>query len=102
MADLKDEIARLIEDAQEAAYKRGWDDAVAAMLRAAAQPSGAGFQTQVSAEPRRTGRPASNAVHMTEATVNAAPGRKGVEVVKAVQLIEPSIPERTVRTALRR
>jgi len=39
---------------------------------------------------------------MTEATVNAAPGRKGVEVVKAVQLIEPSIPERTVRTALRR
>jgi len=108
MADLKDEIARLIHDAEQAAYRRGWSDALDNIRRdieARSQqghPSPNGFQTEVYTEPRRTGRPASNAVHMVEATVNASPGSKGVEVVKAVQLIEPTIPERTVRTALRR
>jgi hypothetical protein len=102
MADLKDQIASLIHDAEEAAYRRGWDDAVAAILKAAAPPA-SGFQTEVSAESRRaTGRPASNAVKLVEASVNAMPGKKGVEVVKDVQMVDASIPERTVRTALRR
>jgi hypothetical protein len=28
MSDLKEEIARLIQTAEEAAYQRGWDDAL--------------------------------------------------------------------------
>jgi hypothetical protein len=50
----------------------------------------------------RTGRPASAAITVVEDCITASPGKKGVEVVKAVHLADPSIPERTVRTALRR
>jgi hypothetical protein len=103
MSDLKEEIARLIQTAEEAAYQRGWDDALAAVLKAAAKPSVSGFQTEESAEPRKTGgRPATNAVRLVETSVSGVPGKRGVDVVKDVQAIDPSIPERTVRTALRR
>jgi hypothetical protein len=106
MTDPKDQIARLVQDAEEAAYKRGWEDALAAMRRAtdavAQHIIPAAFQAHVSAEPRRTGRPASAAIGVVEDCINQSPGKKGVDVVKAAQLIDPSIPERTVRTALRR
>jgi hypothetical protein len=54
------------------------------------------------ATPRRTGRPSSNAIEVVEDCISASPGKKGVDVVKAAQLVDPAIPERTVRTCLRR
>jgi hypothetical protein len=111
MTDTKDQIARLVQAAEEAAYRRGWEDACAAIKRAADTTKRSdiapGWQAEVivepvEIEPRRTGRPASAAIGVVEDCITASPGKKGVEVVKAVQLVDPSIPERTVRTALRR
>ncbi len=118
----KDEIARILEAAEEAAYKRGWDDACEAMKEAADSVQASRLvppdasHTSVSStythtiahalvmtpHHGRTGRPASAAIVVVEDCINASPGKKGVEVVKAVQLVDPTIPERTVRTALRR
>src|SRR5207253_95134 len=56
----------------------------------------------ITTEPRKTGRPSSNTIEVVEDCINAAPGQKGVDVVKAAQLIDASINERTVRTCLRR
>lgn len=107
MTDPKDQIAAIVQAAEEAAYKRGWNEACAAMKMAAdAITNNAnawrGFQTEVLVEPRKNGRPASAAIMVVEDCIIASPGKKGVEVVEAVHLIDPSIPERTVRTALRR
>lgn len=114
MADAKDQIAQIIQAAEEAAYKRGWDDACDAMKHAAdevkashfypptAEEMSVGGDVNIAPPPGRTGRPASAAIVVVEDCINASPGKKGVEVVKAVQLVDPSIPERTVRTCLRR
>lgn len=111
MADAKDQIAQIVQAAEEAAYRRGWEDARHAVMRAAdalkrgaeaaANRQAEMFEATVE-EPRKTGRPASAAIVVVEDCINASPGKKGVEVVKAVQLVDPAIPERTVRTALRR
>jgi hypothetical protein len=112
MTNPKDEIARLLEAAEEAAYKRGWDDACDAMKEAADSVKAGHFYPPTADEMRepvlvtphhgRTGRPASAAIVVVEDCINASPGKKGVDVVKAVHLIDAGIPERTVRTALRR
>jgi hypothetical protein len=123
MTNAKDEIARLVQAAEEAAYQRGWDDACEAMKEAAdsvrrfitpaasashthtADPISAATHTYTLVKTPhhgRAGRPASAAIVVVEDCINASPGKKGVEVVKAVQLVDPQIPERTVRTALRR
>jgi hypothetical protein len=109
MTDTKDQIAALVQAAEEASYRRGWEDACAAIRTAAdavrAVDMAPGTEVEVtveSAAPRRTGRPPSVTIQVVEDCINAAPGRKGVEVVKAAQMIDPMIPERTVRTALRR
>ncbi|MGM5020522.1 MULTISPECIES: hypothetical protein [unclassified Tardiphaga] len=111
MTNPKDEIARLLESAEEAAYKRGWDDACEAIMKAAGTskadyflppPAEGAEETATMATPRRTGRPSSNAIEVVEDCISASPGKKGVDVVKAAQLVDPAIPERTVRTCLRR
>jgi hypothetical protein len=114
MTDPKDQIARLVQDAEEAAYRRGWNDACAAMIKAADSaktlpwskvPTSDNEANSVLVVPhhaRTGGRPASATIGVVEDCITASPGRKGVEVVKAAQMIDPSIPERTVRTALRR
>jgi hypothetical protein len=107
MADPKDQITALVQAAEQAAYHRGWADALAALRHAAEAviapdvdhtPS----QTPARSEPRKTGRPASATIQVVEDCINASPGKKGVDVVKAAQMVDPHIPERTVRTALRR
>ncbi|HEY2884412.1 MAG TPA: hypothetical protein VGJ08_04290, partial [Rhizomicrobium sp.] len=107
MADLKDKIAEMIQAAEEAAYRRGWDDAFAEMKQAVETVRRSGGMIEVtmpppSPPPRRSGRPASATIGVVEQCINSAPGMKGVQVVKAAQLIDPSIQERTVRTSLRR
>jgi hypothetical protein len=111
MTDLKDEIARMIEAAEEAAYQRGFKDAcdrarLAVNAVADTITFNKGWSAEVLIEPgepvRKTGRPASPAITVVEECINASPGKKGVDVVKAVHLVNASIPERTVRTCLRR
>jgi hypothetical protein len=113
MTDPKDQIARLVQDAEEAAYKRGWDDACDAMKQASDSVKASYFHPPTAEEMNvdvlmvvphhsRTGRPASAAIVVVEDCITASPGKKGVDIVKAVHLVDPSIPERTVRTALRR
>lgn len=107
MADPRDEIARIIESAERAAYERGWRDATDAITGAAEQakrPSGAVVAPEKPSPPtpRRTGRPSSPAIRIVEDCITATPGMKGVDVVKAAQSIDGTIKERTVRTCLRR
>jgi hypothetical protein len=112
MTDPKDQIARIVQDAEEAAYKRGWDDACDAMKKSTDTVKASYFHPPTAEEMNvdvlivshhgRTGRPASAAIGVVEDCINASPGKKGVDVVKAVQLIDSAIPERTIRTALRR
>lgn len=112
MPDTKDQIARLVQAAEEAAYRRGWEDACAALKETVDAvkanyfnpPTNAEMSETVKVTPHhgRTGRPASVAINVVEDCINRAPGMKGVEVVNAAQHIDASIPERTVRTALRR
>jgi hypothetical protein len=109
VTDPRDEIARIIADAERAAYRRGWSDAIAAMAVAADQlrdpnivppPAPATPSPERTAAPR--GRPSSNAMQVVEHVITTMPGMAGVEVVKTAQRIDPAIKERTVRTCLRR
>jgi hypothetical protein len=113
MADPKDQIAALVQAAEEAAYKRGFKDACDRMKLAVnavvdTVTFNEGLRAEVLIEPadepavRKTGRPPSVTIGVVQACINASPGKKGVEVVKAAQMIDPTIQERTVRTALRR
>jgi hypothetical protein len=109
MTDPRDEIARIIADAEQAAYRRGWNDAVAAMATAAEQlrdpnivPESAPASHDMAPMAARPGRPASNAMKIVTDVIAAQPGMAGVDVVKAAQLVDGTIKERTVRTCLRR
>jgi hypothetical protein len=107
MTDPRDEISRIIENAEREAYARGWRDAVAAVAESAAQLKGAVPENMgTNAEPgkplpRRTGRP-STAIKVVEECIAATPGMRGVDVVKAAQSVDSAIKERTVRSCLRR
>jgi hypothetical protein len=109
MTDARDEISRIIEQAEQAAYKRGWDDAFAEIAKVAQSKAHDGASSQ-GVKPgviakiiaRRTGRPSSNAMTIVEDAIASAPGMKGVDVVKAAQAVEPGLKERTIRTCLRR
>jgi hypothetical protein len=113
MSDPRDEISKIIESAESAAYARGWKDGVEAVTAAALRmraplrsddssvtPVKPGVEIVIT--PRPSGRPPSKAIQVVEDCIAAAPGMKGVQVVKAAQLVDSSINERTVRTCLRR
>jgi len=109
MSDPRDEIARIIADAEAAAYQRGWNDAVVAITDAAEQRRAPNIvQNAMPASPMaeqppaRPGRPASNTVRIVSNIISKRPGMSGVEIVKAAQAVDGSIKERTVRTSLRR
>jgi hypothetical protein len=107
MSDPRDEIARIIADAEQAAYERGWHEALLSVALAAKQmsnPNIASAPAKASPSPPsgRPGRPASNTVQIVGDIITENPGMTGVDVVKAAQAIDNTIKERTVRTALRR
>src|SRR5438128_154393 len=112
MTDPRDEISRIIESAEREAYARGWRDAVAAIAESAAQlkdhqaapenPHMVANANTGKPRPRRTGRPSSTAIKVVEECIAATPGMRGVDVVKAAQSVDGAIPERTVRSCLRR
>jgi hypothetical protein len=121
MTDPLDEISKIIEAAERDAFERGFGVAISLvgeLLKTTMKNFGSIAEAEfkrargaVTAEtstpektalvPRRSGRPASAAITIVENCIIATPGMKGVEVVRAVQAIA-SIPERTVRTNLRR
>jgi hypothetical protein len=122
VADARDEITRIIEKAEKAAYKRGWADCRETILHAAndamhlVEPPSDERAAQSSdqirgqftviplgkAESPKRGRPSGKAIDIVANCIASTPGMKGVEVVRAAQEIDPKIPERTVRTCLRR
>jgi hypothetical protein len=118
MTNAKDQIAQIIADAERNAYARGVNDTITAfatvfqakseeLLKVPAVPvpdpappkAPAKGASATSTENR--GRP-SKAVTVVDNAIAATPGMTGVEVVKAVHAVDAAIPERTVRTCLRR
>jgi hypothetical protein len=105
-----DEIKQILADATRQAYKQGWDDAMAALKKAAtsnvitltveenAQEEPA-FNLGPASEHivRRRGRPNASTEKVAK-VIGGAPGMSGAQVVGTL----PGIHERTIRTALRR
>ena len=108
MSDPVDEISKIVKAASRDAYARGWQDALDAVAKAAHgmkppdSDSAAKSGPVTPVVPRTNGRPASNAIRIVEDCINQSPGKKGVEVIQAAQLVDPTINERTARTSLRR
>src|SRR5437879_5045054 len=111
MSDPLDEISKIVKAASRDAYARGWQDALDAVAKAAQgvkppDSDNAGSEVKpgvvITIVPRTNGRPASKAIQIVEDCITQSPGRKGVDVVKAAQLVDPTINERTARTCLRR
>jgi hypothetical protein len=107
MSNPVDEISKIIKAASRDAYARGWQDALDAVAKAAQSvnpppDSDSVAKPSIAATPRGNGRPASKAVYIVEDCIIQSPGKKGVEVIQAAQLIDPTINERTARTSLRR
>jgi hypothetical protein len=115
MTDPVEEISKIAKAALHDAYARGWKDCADAITKAAHGMKSAdsdipdnaanGIMIEIGAAPpapRTNGRPPSKAIQVVEDCITQAPGKKGVEVIKAAQLIDASINERTARTALRR
>src|SRR6266481_5951444 len=111
MSDPVDEISKIVKAAARDAYARGWQDALDAVAKAAQgvkPPDSDNADGTVkpglviNIVPRTNGRPASKAIQIVEDCIAQSPGKKGVDVVKAAQIIDPTINERTARTCLRR
>ena len=111
MSDPVDEISKIVKAASRDAYARGWQDAMDAVAKAAQglKPIDSGSADaaakpglEITIVPRTNGRPASKAIQIVEDCITQSPGKKGIEVVKAAQLVDPTINERTARTCLRR
>src|SRR5262245_56546174 len=104
MSDPREEINRIIAAAEDAAYKRGWRDAITALSEAAEQfrdfdadPRATGEDmapSVVLARSRpRPGRPSTNAITVVAECITATPAMRGVDVVKAAQSVDPAIKE---------
>jgi hypothetical protein len=105
MTDPLDEISKIVKAASRDAYALGWQDALDAVAKAAQSmkpPDSAKSSVEITIVPRTNGRPASKAIQVVEDCIAQSPGNKGVDVIKAAQLVDPAINERTARTCLRR
>src|ERR1700722_20813713 len=111
MSDPVDEISKIVKNASNKAYARGWQDALDAVAKAAQHLKPTDSEVveavakpgaEITIVPRTNGRPASKAIQVVEDCITQSPGNKGVDVIKAAQLIDPAINERTASTCLRR
>jgi hypothetical protein len=115
MSDPIEEITKMAKAAVHDAYARGWKDCADAISKAAhgmksadsdvpdsAVTPGLEIKIVVPPPPRGNGRPASKAIQVVEDCITQAPGKKGVDVIKAAQMVDAKINERTARTCLRR
>jgi hypothetical protein len=103
-----------IEAAVAAAYQRGWDDAVQAIMQAAQKPAQAVQQSLPLQHPRQV-RPSGELSNSKTATplielvlniVKTHPGVRGADIVTYATLVMPDkerkLLDRTVRTGLLR
>ncbi len=107
----REEIERIIVDAEHEAYARGYADAIAAATAAAAaaapklteaRPESAAVVSEPNTNSdRRRGRPAK-AITLVSALIFAKPGMKGIQVARELELRGTPVNERTVRSCLRR
>jgi len=105
-----DEIARIIAQAERAAYQKGWNEALAHVVKVAGSPMPPEQQQSLPLQAANGtyadtfGKPTM--VDMVAAAITANPGMKGSEIVSTVQLKLPGKPrkaiDRTARTALMR
>jgi hypothetical protein len=106
VADRNEKIAIIIAEAEREAYARGVRDTTAAFAAKATELlSSTDTPTPAKPTPEANGtrgRPSTKAITIVKNVVFAKAGLKGVDVVKAVHLIDGNIPERTVRSCLRR
>src|SRR3981081_4139742 len=98
MSDPVDEISKIVKAASRDAYARGWQDALDAVAKAAhgmklpdSDIAGTAVKSgiEITIVPRTNGRPASKAIQVIEDCITQSPGNKGVDVIKAAQLVDP-------------
>ena len=108
MADRNEKIASIIAEAEREAYARGVRDTTAVFAEKAKELLQQGPPTEMPRPPPTQkangtrGRPSTTAITIVKNAVFSNPGLKGVGIVKAVQEIDDKIPERTIRSCLRR
>lgn len=108
MSDHKDEIAsisEIIAKVDREAYARGVKDTIARYAAIGDQllpPDVSPAKPNGATANQGRGRPATSAINVVKDAVFAKPGMKGIEVVEAAQKIDSKIPDRTVRSCLRR
>lgn len=109
----RDEIERIIADAEREAYSRGYADAIAAIAQAAAahkpsaavsreSPPGNQTATPANGNGRSRGRPATKAILLVQQAIAAHPGLKGAEITRQLAADGNPVIDRTVRSCLRR
>jgi hypothetical protein len=99
----RDQIAKLVEEAEREAYARGWREAIATLQsKAPESPSSSRYKPNGAANPdRKRGRP-SKAVDLVREAIAAQPGLKGIDIARALEANNTPVLERTVRSCLRR
>lgn len=111
MPDRREQIIRLIAEAEGEAYARGYNDAIAAMNAAvaAAGPrpqtipaeSSAPISSGETPVTRPRGRPAK-IINLVHNMIIAKPGLTGAEIVRALQSQGTPVLDRTMRSCVRR
>jgi hypothetical protein len=95
------QIARLLAEAEQDGYRRGWQDAIDALKAKAPVPESALVPPEyIDSPPIDTGKRSSMA--LVRDLIFDRPGLKGVEIVKALAHQGTPVKERTVRTCLHR
>ena len=105
MSDLEDQIAKLIAEAERRAFKRGFYKAISVLRDALFED----FNTLIDSEPQGSNsaqpkpqRSGSGTMALVLEAITSQPGLKGVEVCRWLEGRGTPVPERTVRTNLRR
>jgi hypothetical protein len=103
--DRREQINRLLAEAERESYARGWRDAIAALQAKAPELSSDSGVTPerketngASAPEKPRGRPAK-AISVVRELISAQPGLRGVDIANQ---LEGQVIERTVRSCLHR
>lgn len=100
MKKRESQILKILAEATREAYDEGWRDAITAITAKTTElqaPTREGSNGAAPKIARKRGRPPKSSEAVL-AFIKAHPGQNGVDVAKGL----PKIPERTVRTCLRR
>src|ERR1039458_3780140 len=98
MTELQEQIAKLIADAEQKAYARGWAEAMDSARKAitgafSPAPITPTSPTNDSEPPQQRGRPAW-AMTLVREAVHSSAGLRGVELVKAIHDSGNEVAER--------